>query len=188
MTVVAGAAYCAADGAGRDDRVEQSGAVEVHGAPSDRARERLDVRDVERRPARGHVRVLEGHHRHVRLVVVLRVDDVEHVAQCQRAVRVVHGGELDGGVARGGAHLEADDVLAPSGDHEVAGTGEYPHGDLVAHDARGHEERGLLAHEGGESFLQRLDRRVLVVPVVADDRRRHRVAHRLGRLRDGVAS
>ena len=151
-------------------------------------REGGDIGDVERRAARGHVRVLERDHRYVRLVVVLGLDDVEDVAQGERTIGVVDRRELDGRVARRGAHLEADHVLASAGDDEVAGIGEYPNGDLVAHHARRHEDRRLFSDQRGEPVLQGSNRRVFVVAVVAHDGDRHGVAHRLRRLRHRVAS
>jgi len=59
----------------------------------------------------------------VRLMVIFGVDDVEDVAQRQYAVGVIHGGELNRRVASGRA-ISKLTTCWPSGDHEVAGTGE----------------------------------------------------------------
>ena len=96
--------------------------------------------------------------------------------------------ELDPGVHGGGAVLVGDHVLAPSGHHGGPGRGQHPDGDLVGHDARGHEQRGRLADPRREGLLERPHRRILAVVVVADLGLGHGAAHRRRGPGDGVAA
>jgi hypothetical protein len=59
-------------------------------------------------------------------------------------------------------------------------------GELVAHGARGDEERGFLAEQAGDGFLQLAHGGVFAVHVVAHLGARHRIAHGLGGARHGV--
>jgi hypothetical protein len=68
-------------------------------------------------------------------MVTFSVDDLEHIGEIENAPRVVNGRELNCGIARRRTHFEADDVLAASGDNEVAGLGEDPQRNLVRHHA-----------------------------------------------------
>ena len=79
-----------------------------------------------------------------------------------------------------------DDVRFVADDHLVAGPGQDLEGDLVRHRAARHEERRLLAEQFGDPLLQPVDRRVLAVLVVADRRRRHRLAHPRRGRGDGI--
>ena len=58
----------------------------------------------------------------------------------------------------------------------------HEHGDEVAHGARRHEERGLLAHDRGHLRLEALRGRVGAQDVVVDDGGGHGGPHRLGGL------
>ena len=55
-----------------------------------------------------------------------------------------------------------------------------PTASTLAIEPVGREERGLVAEQPGDPLLERADRRVLAVDVVADLGARHRGAHRLG--------
>jgi len=84
--------------------------------------------------------------------------------------------------------LVEHDVGTPLHHHQVAGLGLGTDGDLVRHAARGHENRRLLSQELGRPLLEPIHGRIVTVDVVADLRRGHRLAHRVGRLRDGIAA
>jgi len=171
-----------------DHSIEQPRTVEVDWTFTNGAGERVNVTHVEWRTARWHVGVLQGHHRHVRLVVLFGVNDVKDIAKSERATRVIDGGELYGGVPRCGTHFETHHVLTASRNNEVAGSSEDTNGDLVAHDARRNEDRRLLVDQCGEAVLQRADRWILAVAVVPDNRRRDSVTHFLRWLGQRVTS
>ena len=132
--------------------------------------------------------VLHRHHGDRHLMIGAGVDDVHDRPEVEFASFVVHQGELDRCVARRRAHLEADHVLVATGDDDVARPRQHAHRDLVRHHARGDEHRRLLAHQIGEAFLEFAHRGVVTESVVADHGARHRLAHRGGRLGDGVGT
>ena len=84
--------------------------------------------------------------------------------------------------------LVSDDVALRACDHLAAARDMGHEGDEVAHRARRHEEAGLLAEQLGRAFLERVDRRVLAKDVVSELGHRHRPAHLVGGLGDGIGA
>ena len=63
-----------------------------------------------------------------------------------------------------------------------------PTASTLAIEPVGREQRGLVAEQPGDPLLERRDRRVLAVDVVADLGAGHRLAHRVGRAGEGVGA
>jgi hypothetical protein len=71
-------------------------------------------------------------------------------------------------------------------DDVIAGSCQRTQGDLIRHRPRRQPQRGFLAEELCDAFLQSVDRRILAELVVANGRRRNRLAHRWRGTRDRV--
>jgi hypothetical protein len=86
------------------------------------------------------------------------------------------------------AELVAKDVRHGLRQHLVPGGREDPQGDLVRH-RRGRQVDGLLlTEELGPALLERDDRWILALLLVADDGVRHRLAHSERRLGERVGA
>ena len=140
---------------------------------------------VERAP-REVVRVLEDGEADLGAVIDLRLHGRPHVLGAQTAVLAGHGPRDDAGQHGHARQLVLHDVAPLLDEDFLAGDGEDPDRDLVAHDARGDPERGLEAEHPGGGVLQAVDARVLAVDVVAHLGLRHRSPHLGRRLRDRV--
>ena len=121
-------------------------------------------------------------------MVLRRLASPADVARTHHAVVVVELDELDAGVQRRRAVLVGDHVLTAPRHDGGPRRRQDAHGDLVGHDAGGHEQGGGLAHPVRERLLERADGGILAVVVVTDDRIGHRAPHRGRRLGDGVAA
>src|SRR3990172_8435546 len=71
--------------------------------------------------------------------------------------------------------------------HPLAGAAVDAERDLVAHGARGQEERRLFAEELRDHLLEEVDRRGLVLLLVAPGRLAHEAAHLRRGLGDRIA-
>ena len=88
-------------------------------------------------------------------------------------------GQLDARIGGRASGLVPDRVGLAADDHIVAGTRERAQRNLVRHRAAGQPQRRFLAEHRGDAFLQRVDRGVVAVLVVADgSRRRSPIASR----------
>ena len=133
--------------------------------------------------------VFSTHNRVTRGVVVAdRIEGPSQIGGVDGAVVIGYQVELHAGVAAGGAPFVGHDVLAGTGHHQIAGSGEQAEGKLVGHRPRRNEDRRVLAHASRERILQGVDRRIFAVDVVADRSVGHRLSHRRRRLRHGVGS
>ena len=95
-------------------------------------------------------------------------------------------GELHAGVGGRRAGLVPDGVALAADDDVVARPGQHAQRNLVRHRAAGQPERRLLAEQARDALLQRIDRRVLAVLVVADGRGGDGGAHLRRRPGHGV--
>ena len=91
---------------------------------------------------------------------------------------------MDGGTAE----LGDEDVAVLLAEELVAELGVEPQRDLVRHRRRRQEDRLLLPEQARRALLQLVDRRVLALLLVADDRGGDRGAHPCGGLRGGVGA
>ena len=91
-----------------------------------------------------------------------------------RAVEALH---VDAGQRCGAAGFEMDRVRRLVRQHLLAVAAVDAERDLVAHGARRQKERRLLAEEVGDHLLEEIDRRVLVLLLVAHVRVAHEAAH-----------
>ena len=175
----------------RRRRVEEPRAVQVDGE-AELARRRDDlVQLVERphAPARGVVRVLEREDRRA-LVCHLRARLCRGAHLLRREPAAIAGQpeRHQPGVGGRAAVLVDDDVRVLLRDQDVARPRVQLERDLVRHRRGRHEDRRLVAEQRRNPLLQRVDRRVLALLLVADGGLRDRAAHALGRLRDGVGA
>ena len=76
------------------------------------------------------------------------------------------------------AAFAGDDVRGLVREDLVAGPAMHQRRGDVAHRARRHEDRGLLAEQLGDALAQRIDGRIVADLLVADLGPRHRLAHR----------
>ncbi len=76
--------------------------------------------------------------------------------------------------------LVQEDVGIVSADQLVPRLGEQPQRDLVAHRRAREVDGFLLAEQLRDPLLERRNRRILALLLVADDGLRHRFAHALG--------
>ena len=122
--------------------------------------------------------------RHVTVVRTNGRLDGREVELTTRAVEPLH---VDAGQRGRPARLEVDGMRGAMRNHLLAVTAVHAHGDLVAHGARGQKERRVLAQELGDHVLQEIDRRILVLLLVAHLRLAHEAAHLGGGLGYRVA-
>ena len=174
---------------GRDVRVPEPGAVEVHpGAGADG--ELAQVAQVLQRQHRSPgevVRVLDrdrrGRHEEGPHVGREHRGDRRQVDLPARVRPGAHRQPADGGVR---AELGPGDVRRGLAEHLLAGRDERADREDVGHRAGRGEQRRLVAEQARDPLLERPDRRVLAVDVVAHLGAGHRGPHRLGGLRQGV--
>ena len=89
---------------------------------------------------------------------------------------------------RRSAELGNQDVRQLLGDQLVAGLAEHAQRDLIRHRRGRHEDRVLVAQDLGRPPLELVDGRVLPDLLVTDLGVRHRLAHRLRRLRRRIGA
>jgi hypothetical protein len=126
--------------------------------------------------------------------VVGRRDDVarRHAGR-QHVVRVntpaaADLGELDAGVGAAAAHLGPHGVALAAHEHGVARPRQNAQRHLVGHRARRHHSAASLPRSAATRSCSAVTGRVLSELIVADRRRGHRGAHRVGRAGDGVGA
>ncbi len=132
------------------------------------------------RSAGGHMGVLHGDGRDLRLVVSTALYQPLHRSGSERTVLVGNGEPRDPGIPRAGSGFVQHQVLAGAGDDGVARPGQHPQSDLIGHGAGRHEQGRFGAGQGGKGLLQEIDCRVLAVLIVTNLRLGHGPAH-LGR-------
>ena len=84
------------------------------------------------------------------------------------------------------AAFAGDDVRGLMGEDLVARPAMHQRRRDVAHGARGHEHRGLLAEQIGDALAQQIHGRIVADLLVADFGARHRLPHRRRRTGLGV--
>ena len=84
--------------------------------------------------------------------------------------------------------LVDNEVMLLAGDDLLTAPEVGHHRDQVAHRPGGDEQARVLAEEVGRALLERDDGGVVAEYIVTDDRVGHGPAHRLRRMRDGVAA
>ena len=89
---------------------------------------------------------------------------------------------------RRSADFMRNDVAVPAGNDFIASFCLAHEGQQVAQSAAADKQTGFLSHKRGSPLFQLLDRRVIPVHIIPDDRFRHCPAHRRRRLRDGIAA
>jgi hypothetical protein len=150
---------------------------------------RLDLSERPDAASRGVVRVLDRHdacRRHM-----------AEVAPPRSRAHLVRGETPRDGrkrprhqprMHRRAAELGNEDVRQLLGDQLVAGLAEHAQRDLVRHRRGRHEDRVLVAQDLGRPPLELVDGRVLPDLLVTDLGVRHRLAHRLRRLRRRIGA
>ncbi len=97
-------------------------------------------------------------------------------------------GELHAGIGAAGAGFVPDHVGFVAEHDIVARPRQDLQRDLVGHRAARHEDRGLLAEQIRDPFLQQVHRRIFAVLIVADLGFGNRAPHAGGWFRDGVGT
>ncbi len=177
-------------GAGGRAGVEEPRAVHVQpqavlAADGADGGDRLDGVD---RPAAAVVRVLDEDQPRAGEVLVVRLDHRRDLLGADDAALPVDEAQTDPCDRRVAASLVEVVVRAGVEDDLVAGFRLRLDADEVAHGARGHEQRRLLAEQRGHRLLQPVDGGVLAVDVVADRRGHHGGEHGRGGHGDGVGT
>jgi hypothetical protein len=178
-------------------RVEDARAVQVHVHPgaAGPVEQPLQLGQRLDQPATAVVRVLHRDGRgggEVPVAVRSHLGDQLVGRQPAGDVGATTGGAGDDGAAgepeqRGrGTHLVGEHMAVGVAQDLLSGLADQPQADLVAHRPGGDEERRLVAEQVGDVLLQRVDRGVLAVDVVADLGLGHRPAHRRGGPGEGV--
>ena len=171
-----------------DRRVEEPRAVEM-GCQTAAARKRRRVGHVRKRQRFAAERVFEREQARARKVRVVGLDGSSDVGERQRAVGLMLDRlRLHARQHRGAARFPSIVVRHLADDDLVAALAMAHRCDEVALRAAGHEQRRLLAEHRCDALLQRVDGRVVAEDVVTELGAHHRVAHRGGWSRDGVAA
>ena len=122
------------------------------------------------------------------MVVRLTRSLCSDLGSIEHSVAVVQCGELYRCVPARRAHFVEDHVGPPASQHDVAGPGVDPDGDLVRHDPRGDEDRCFFPDECGVASFERPDRRILPEAIVANDGGGHCLTHGSARSGDGIGA
>ena len=172
----------------RQRGVEDARTVQVHGGPRaarDLGRTAHAVQG-DRRAATAVLRVLQAD-QHGPRRGGRRTDDGRHLVGVDAAAVVVGDAAQADPAQRGRAdRLVVEDVRLGADDGLVAPSAGDEQREQVRHRAARHVERGLLADALGRGLLEAPHRGVVAQHVVADFGARHRLAHRVGGLGDGV--
>ena len=170
--------------------VEQAGAVQVDRQPvaAGHGDEGLEPRSVGDRAAGQVVGVLDLDHAGARPIREVGRDGRLDRRRVEQTVGRGERTRQQAGERGHGAHLVMEDVARRVADHLAPRPAVEVERDLVAHGARGHEERRLLPHGRRRLRLEHGDGRVLAIGVVADLGRGHGAAHLVVRFGDGVGA
>jgi len=176
--------------AGRDGRVEDARAIEVHlqsALPRNGAEPRVQV-ERDHPSSAAVVSVLQAEDARDRIMNVSGSDRRRDFLGVQEAGSALDRLGHQPGDACEPAGLVVVDVRFLVDNHFVSGRTVRHQADEVPHRPADDEERGLLAQDPGGHLLEPVDRGVLPVDVVAERRVSHGVQHRFGRERQRVAS
>jgi hypothetical protein len=133
--------------------------------------------------------VFQRQHLGAREVRVDRLDRGNDFVQRQRTVGVLRDRlRLDGAQHRRAAAFPAEGVRIGADQVFVAAFAVRHQAQQVGLRAGGHEQPGLETQIVGQPLLQRVDRGIFAVHVVADVGYQHGLAHGLGWLGDGIAA
>ncbi len=122
-----------------------------------------------------------------RHVAIVRPDGGLEGRRVVLPARAVEGPDVDAGQRGRTAALEVDRMRRLVRQHLFAVSAVHAERDLVAHRARRQEECRLLAEELGHHLLEKVDRGILVLLLVAHFGLAHEAAHVLRGLGDRVA-
>ena len=171
------------------DGVEEPGAVHMEQQPV-RLRRLAHRLDGLERPDRAAA-LVRGllHHREprARRIAVHGADRIGELLGRIDPGLAVESADHGAGERRRAAAFGGDDVGGAVADHLVAGAAMDQQRDLVAHGAGREEDGGLLAQQGRDARLKRVDRGVFAALLVADLGLGHGVAHGRRRPRHRVA-
>ena len=173
-----------------DDRIHEPGTVQVHSQVM-LANPAADLRDALNRvdpAAASVVRILQANQPRPDVMGIVRPDCVSKFVERQEAPIALECPSRHPREPGDAAGLPDVNMRGRAAEEFVAGLRIHADGDLVGHRAGRDEDRSLLADELCDAFLERPDRRVVAVDVVADLRLGHRPTHGGCRLRDRVRS
>ena len=123
------------------------------------------------------VGVLDPHQPRPHHVLVVGANQFPQLLDGHHAVSAFDGARRNAGQLGKGPLLVVVDVTLDIANQLVPRLAVQPHGDLVGHGPRGHEDRRFLAQQLGATRLETLDRRVDVNHVIAHLGGRHRGPH-----------
>ena len=190
MTVSKRAADLGGVDPGRDSSVHEARAVEVE-AQVELECDGVQVADLLEGPdpaAARVVRVLDPEHPRARRVDRRDAIGSAHLLGAEAACDARQAARDDSGVNGRAAELGEEDVTVLLADELVAGLGVQAQRDLVRHRRGREEDRLLLPEQPRRTLLELVDRRVLALLLVADDRRGDRGAHPGGGTRGRVGT